>query len=80
MLRALLFGDIKGFSTLTEKQLPVFADKVLGAIARTLERYGSAINFRNTWGDGLYVVTQGCGNRSRLRARTAKGDFRTATG
>jgi class 3 adenylate cyclase len=56
VLRALLFGDIKGFSTLTEKQLPVFADKVLGAIARTLERYGSAINFRNTWGDGLYVV------------------------
>ena len=56
VLRALLFGDIKGFSKLIEKQLPAFADKVLGAIARTLERYGSAINFRNTWGDGLYVV------------------------
>ena len=56
VLRAMLFGDIKGFSKLTEKQLPVFADKILGAIARTLERYGSAINFRNTWGDGLYLV------------------------
>ncbi|HKM72072.1 MAG TPA: TRAFs-binding domain-containing protein [Stellaceae bacterium] len=56
VLRAMLFGDIKGFSKLTEKQLPVFADKILGAIARTLEGYGSAIDFRNTWGDGLYVV------------------------
>ena len=52
----MLFGDIKGFSKLTEKQLPAFADKMLGAIADTLERYGSAINYRNTWGDGLYVV------------------------
>jgi hypothetical protein len=76
----MLFGDVKDFSKLKENQLPVFADHILGAIAGTLDRYGSAINFRNTWGDGLYVVTQGCGNRSRLRARTAKGDFRTATG
>jgi len=58
VLRAMLFGDIKGFSKLTERQLPVFADKVLGAIARTLDRYGSAVNFRNTWGDGLYVVVK----------------------
>ena len=58
VLRAMLFGDIKGFSKLTEKQLPVFADKILGAIAHTLERYGSAIDFRNTWGDGLYVVVK----------------------
>ena len=58
VLRALLFGDVKGFSKLTERQLPVFADRVLGTVARTLERYGSAINFRNTWGDGLYVVVQ----------------------
>ena len=56
VLRAMLFGDVKGFSKLTERQLPIFADKILGAIARTLDRYGSAIDFRNTWGDGLYVV------------------------
>jgi len=56
VLRAMLFGDIKGFSKLREKQLPVFVDEILGAIARTLEHYGPSINFRNTWGDGLYVV------------------------
>jgi hypothetical protein len=58
VLRALLFGDVKGFSKLAERQLPVFADRVLGMVADTLKRYGSAINFRNTWGDGLYVVVQ----------------------
>jgi MAP3K TRAFs-binding domain/Adenylate and Guanylate cyclase catalytic domain len=55
-LRAMLFGDIKGFSKLLERQIPVFVDKVLGAIATTLDRYSTAIDHRNTWGDGLYVV------------------------
>jgi MAP3K TRAFs-binding domain len=58
VLRALLFGDVKGFSKLRERQLGLFPEKILGAVARTLERYGSAINFQNTWGDGLYVVVQ----------------------
>jgi hypothetical protein len=58
VLRAMLFGDVKGFSKLGEKQLPVFTEHVLGAIARTVERYGTAIDFRNTWGDGLYLVVK----------------------
>jgi tetratricopeptide repeat protein/adenylate/guanylate cyclase family protein len=56
VLRAMLFGDLKGFSKLGEKQLPIFVDEVLGTIARTLDRYGTAVNLRNTWGDGLYLV------------------------
>jgi hypothetical protein len=58
VLRAMLFGDIKGFSKLGEKQIPVFVDSVLGTIARTLDRYGRAVEHRNTWGDGLYVVVK----------------------
>jgi hypothetical protein len=57
-LRAMLFGDIKGFSKLHEQQIPVFAEKVLGTIAATLDRYEAAIDHRNTWGDGLYVVVK----------------------
>jgi len=56
VLRAMLFGDLKGFSKLDETQIKIFSDKVLGAIARTLHSYGSAIHHANTWGDGLYVV------------------------
>jgi len=57
-IRAMLFGDVKGFSTLREAQLPIFAREMLGRFARVLDRHGSGILFRNTWGDGLYVVTR----------------------
>ena len=56
VLRAMLFGDLKGFSALGERQLPIFAEHVLGALAAVLDRYGPAVEFSNTWGDGLYVV------------------------
>ena len=56
VLRALLFGDLKGFSALEERQLPIFAEHVLGTVATTLDRYGAAVGHANTWGDGLYVV------------------------
>ena len=57
-IRAILFGDIKGFSTLREAQLRIFAEEVLGRVARVLERHQKGILFRNTWGDGLYVVVK----------------------
>ena len=57
-IRAMLFGDVKGFSTLREAQLPIFAREMLGRFAKVLDRQRSGILFRNTWGDGLYVVTR----------------------
>lgn len=56
VVRAMLFGDIEGFSRLTDEQLPVFADRVLGAFAAVVERYRDQVWHRNTWGDALYVV------------------------
>ncbi len=55
-VRALIFGDVQGFSRLTDEQLPVFATRVLGAIAEVLERHGGDVWHRNTWGDAVYVV------------------------
>jgi class 3 adenylate cyclase len=55
-VRALLFGDIQGFSKLTDEQLPTFATRILGAIANVLDRYEQAVYHRNTWGDAIYVV------------------------
>jgi class 3 adenylate cyclase len=52
----MLFADVKGFSKLTDEQLPRFAEHVLAALARVLERHGDAISYRNTWGDAVYVV------------------------
>jgi class 3 adenylate cyclase len=55
-VRALLFADVKGFSRLTDEQLPRFAEHVLGALASALEAHASHVAYRNTWGDGLYAV------------------------
>ena len=54
--RAMLFGDIKGFSKLTDHQMPAFVDGVLGAMATALGPFADAIEFRNTWGDGVFLV------------------------
>jgi len=56
VVRALLFSDVKGFSRLTDEQLPWFAEHVLGAIADVLDRHAHAISYRETWGDAVYVV------------------------
>lgn len=56
VVRTMLFGDIKGFSTLTDEQLPAFTTHVLGAFARVLELYCDRVLHRNTWGDALYAV------------------------
>ncbi len=55
-LRAMLFGDIHGFSGLTEGQIPSFFTSLMGPLGATLDRFGSAVLYRNSWGDGLYVV------------------------
>jgi tetratricopeptide (TPR) repeat protein len=56
VIRAMLFGDVRGFSKLGDAQLPVFNEHILGAFATVLERHAPQVSFRNTWGDGLYVV------------------------
>lgn len=55
-LKAMLFGDVRGFSKLTESQIPAFVSHLLGAIGEVLARYGDRVLYRNTWGDGLFVV------------------------
>jgi class 3 adenylate cyclase len=55
-LRAMLFGDVKGFSKLTEAQLPAFVTIVLGAMGDVVDRFGDVVLYRNTWGDGIFLV------------------------
>jgi hypothetical protein len=56
VVRALLFGDVKGFSNLTDEQLPRFSELFLGAFAEVLARHAGDVWHRNTWGDAVYVV------------------------
>ncbi|MES2859420.1 MAG: adenylate/guanylate cyclase domain-containing protein [Pseudomonadota bacterium] len=55
-IRAMLFGDIKGFSKLGDDQLPAFVDCVLGAIGEVLDRAGQRMAFANSWGDAFFAV------------------------
>jgi hypothetical protein len=53
---AMLFADVKGFSKLSDEELPRFAEHVLGAFAGVLAQHADHMLYRNTWGDALYVV------------------------
>ena len=55
-VRALLFGDIQGFSKLYDEDLGPFIDTVLTTIASTIDRFGDLVIDRNTWGDGLFIA------------------------
>ena len=59
--RAMLFGDIHGFSKLTDAQLPRFIDAMLGTVAGVIERNRADILLANTWGDGLFLVFDDAG-------------------
>jgi hypothetical protein len=55
-LRAFLFGDFRGFSKLSEPELLTYGRAILPVVAAELDRWGSHVEVRHTWGDGLYLV------------------------
>ena len=59
--RAMLFGDIHGFSKLTDAQLPPFTEKIMGTLGEVVRRHKQHIAFVNTWGDGIFVVFSNAG-------------------
>ena len=59
--RAMLFGDIHGFSKLSDAQLPLFTDKIMGTLGEVARRHKQHIAFVNTWGDGIFIVFRDAG-------------------
>ncbi len=55
-IKAMLFADVKGFSQLTESELPKFCEDFMGLVARVISDAGEAVRVKNTWGDGLFIV------------------------
>jgi class 3 adenylate cyclase/tetratricopeptide (TPR) repeat protein len=58
---AMLFGDIHGFSKLTDAQLPIFTTRIMGTLGEVARRHKQHIAFVNTWGDGVFVVFRDAG-------------------
>ncbi len=55
-LHAIVFGDIKGFSSLPDAKLPIFVNEIMGCLADVLDSMGDDVLMANTWGDGLFIV------------------------
>lgn len=55
-IRAMLFGDIAGFSKLGDAELPTFMDEVMRPIGECIASFGDDVLLRATWGDGIYLV------------------------
>jgi class 3 adenylate cyclase len=55
-VRVMLFADVKDFSKLREEQGPTFVVEFLRRVAEVIESAAEPPEFRNTWGDGLFLV------------------------
>ena len=55
-VRAMLFSDVKNFSHLSDTQLPVFIVTFFDEVADMIASSPRPLAFRNTWGDGLFLV------------------------
>lgn len=55
-IRALLFADAVGFSSLSETEVPLFVHHFLGLVGKLVHEISPAPLMKNTWGDGLYFV------------------------
>ncbi len=55
-IRALLFADVVKFSSIKEEKYQDYVNHFLGAVANLANRPEYGIEYRNTWGDGLYFV------------------------
>ncbi len=65
VVRAILTGDMRGYSKLSEEQLPAFSRAVMGSFSDVLARYDADIDYRNTWGDAILVVVSDAPSAAR---------------
>ena len=54
--RAILFGDVVGFSGLDEEMVPLFHDCFMSRVSAVLDDFKEHVLYRNSWGDAVYVV------------------------
>jgi class 3 adenylate cyclase len=67
-----LFGDTRGFTKLTEEEIPLFVEHALGAVAQELAESPAKPLLANTWGDGLYFVFRTVNDTGQFALRLAE--------
>ncbi len=55
-IRAVVFGDLKGYSRLHDRNIRAFQANVMAPLAQVLRDAGDGVLVAQTWGDGLKVI------------------------
>jgi Adenylate and Guanylate cyclase catalytic domain/Tetratricopeptide Repeats-Sensor len=56
-LGAMLFTDVRGFSSLKDEHQRAFVEGILGPMGAALDAFGAGkVQYRNTWGDAILAV------------------------
>jgi class 3 adenylate cyclase/tetratricopeptide (TPR) repeat protein len=63
--RAILFGDVSGFSRLSERQVQLFFGSVMASLAEILQQDDFSPELAEGWGDGLHLVFEKVGKAAR---------------
>lgn len=69
VLRAMLFVDICGSSTIADDLVPVFVQSIMTVLARECDRFEPAPLYANSWGDGVFLAFQCVGDAARAADR-----------
>ena len=65
-MKAMIFADFKGYSSLKEKQLPQFVSKWFHHLEQIFNDHSGEILFANTWGDAIYLVMDSVSSAARV--------------
>ena len=65
-MKAMIFADVKGYSSLKEKQLPQFISRWFHHLEQIFNNHSREILFANTWGDAIYLVMDSVSSAARV--------------
>lgn len=68
-IRAMLFLDIRGSTTVPDDRIPAFVRDVLGRLAGICETMPDSPAYADSWGDGLFLVFGGVAEAARAAVR-----------
>lgn len=69
VVRAMLFLDIRGSTSVPDDRIPAFVQKVLGRLAEVCESGPDRPLYTDSWGDGLFLVFGSVAEAARAAVR-----------
>ena len=72
VVRAMLFLDIRGSTSVPDDRIPAFVQKVLGRLAEVCESGPDRPLYADSWGDGLFLVFGSVAEAARAAVRALR--------